>query len=90
MEHSGQSYFGIRLLDEDGEYVDLPVNGVGLFFGSKAAQNSGEGTYLLDISADGEWGEDSDDDHHPDEGVEDGVLQWPHGRLGCPGWDVAE
>jgi hypothetical protein len=55
MTHDGDSNFAIWLLDEDGDYVDLLVNEIGEFEGSKAVGITKSGIYLLDISADGVW-----------------------------------
>jgi hypothetical protein len=42
------------------------------------------------VPAHSEGSEHSDGDHHPGEGVERCVLQWPRGRLWRARWDVAE
>lgn len=55
MTHSGQSNFGIWLLDENGNNIELLVNEVGTFNGAKAVGINKKGTYILDISADGQW-----------------------------------
>lgn len=55
MKHTGQGNFGIWLLDSSGEKVELLVNEIGSFDGSKAIGISTSGIYILDISADGEW-----------------------------------
>ena len=55
MTHDGDGYFGIWLLDDEGDMIDLLVNEGGEFDGSKAVGISGGGIYLLDISADGNW-----------------------------------
>lgn len=54
MEHQGQGNFAVELLDESGEPVDLPANVIGSFNGSSAVGVT-DGTYLLDITADGPW-----------------------------------
>jgi len=55
MYHEGQSHFAIWLLDSKGKKVELLVNKLGNFDGSKAVHIEKAGTYLLDISADGNW-----------------------------------
>jgi len=55
MTHDGDSNFAIWLLDDEGNNVDLLVNKIGEFDGSKAVGISKGGIYLLDISADGNW-----------------------------------
>lgn len=55
MKHSGESNFSIFLLDADGGKVELLVNEVGLFDGSKAFRVPSDGDYVLDLSADGAW-----------------------------------
>jgi len=55
MTHDGKSNFAIKLLDSDGNMVDLLVNEIGNFNGSKAARIDQVGLYLLDIAADGNW-----------------------------------
>jgi len=55
MTHDGSSNFAITLLDENGQRVALLVNEIGSFDGSKAERIKIEGTYVLDISADGNW-----------------------------------
>lgn len=55
MTHDGQSNFAIWLLDDGGAQVDLLVNEIGSFSGSKAVQVPDDGNYLLDVTADGNW-----------------------------------
>lgn len=55
MTHKGSSNFAITLLDQNGQHVELLVNVVGSFDGSKAVGIANAGTYLLDVSADGPW-----------------------------------
>ena len=55
MTHDGDGYFGIWLLDDEGDRIDLLVNEGGEFDGSKAVGINKAGIYLLDISADGNW-----------------------------------
>jgi autonomous glycyl radical cofactor GrcA len=56
MTHDGDSNFAVWLLDDEGDKVELLVNEIGEFDGSKAVSISKGGIYLLDISADGNWG----------------------------------
>jgi hypothetical protein len=55
MKHSGESNFAIWLLDSNGNKVDLMVNEIGSFDGSKAEHITTAGDYVLDITADGPW-----------------------------------
>lgn len=55
MKHTGSSNFSVRLLDDQGELVDLLVNEIGSFDGQKALGIETAGDYLLDIAADGPW-----------------------------------
>ena len=55
MTHDGDSNFAVWLLDDEGDKVELLVNEIGEFDGSKAVSIRNSGIYLLDISADGNW-----------------------------------
>ncbi len=55
MTHDGSSNFAITLLDENGQRVELLVNEIGPFNGSKAVGITMSGTHILDIAADGAW-----------------------------------
>jgi len=55
MTHDGASNFIVWLLDANGEPVDLLVNEIGPFNGSKAAGIDVGRIYLLNITADGNW-----------------------------------
>ena len=55
MTHDGDSNFGVWLLDDEGDKVELLVNEIGEFDGSKAVGIKKQGDYILDISADGRW-----------------------------------
>jgi hypothetical protein len=55
MSHDGDSNFAVWLLDDEGDQIDLLVNEIGEFDGSKAVSISNGGIYLLDITADGNW-----------------------------------
>ena len=54
MTHDGDSNFIIWLLDDSGSRVDLLVNEIGQFDGSTAL-GIDPGSYILDITADGNW-----------------------------------
>lgn len=53
-EHSGSRNFIVRLLDEDGNLVELVVNEIGRYKG-KTFYQLPQGEYLLDVKADGKW-----------------------------------
>ena len=55
MTHDGDRNFIVWLLDDDGNQIDLLVNKIGEFDGSKAVSIRKGGNYLLSISADGNW-----------------------------------
>jgi hypothetical protein len=55
MEHTGISNFAVWILDDQGAKVDLLVNVIGSFNGSKAIGIDTPGIHLLDIQADGDW-----------------------------------
>jgi hypothetical protein len=55
MTHNGNSNFIIWLLDDEGNYLELLVNEIGGFDGAKAVGIQDGGSYLLGISADGDW-----------------------------------
>ena len=55
MTHSGNSNFIVYLLDTEGNKVELLVNKIGVFNGSKAIKINKAGDYLLDITAGGQW-----------------------------------
>ncbi|MBI2305363.1 MAG: hypothetical protein HYU86_11540 [Chloroflexi bacterium] len=55
MTHDGRRNFAIWLLDGNGERIELLVNTIGPFEGAKAIGIERPGTYVLDISADGNW-----------------------------------
>lgn len=55
MTHDGDSNFGVWLLDDEGDKIELLVNEIGEFDGSKAVGIKKQGDYILDISADGRW-----------------------------------
>ncbi|MCK4222094.1 MAG: PKD domain-containing protein, partial [Dehalococcoidia bacterium] len=55
LKHTGTSNFAVVLLDSQGDWVELLVNEIGSFDGSKAVSVDDSGIYLLDITADGNW-----------------------------------
>jgi len=55
MEHAGSANFIVLLLDDQGDWVELLVNEIGNFDGSKAIGIDAPGLHLLDIQADGDW-----------------------------------
>jgi hypothetical protein len=55
MSHSGSGHFAMVLYTAEGEYMNLLVNEIGSFDGSKAVSLPDSGNYLLDVSADGNW-----------------------------------
>jgi len=55
MKHDGTRNFAIVLYDTNGEYINLLVNTIGRFDGSKLSSINTKDEYLLDISADGNW-----------------------------------
>ncbi|NQV13385.1 MAG: hypothetical protein HQ530_03720 [Parcubacteria group bacterium] len=54
LTHSGTSNFSVTLLDKKGNYIELIVNEIGSFDGSKAVTLKDE-IYIFDVQADGEW-----------------------------------
>jgi hypothetical protein len=55
MKHDGSSNFIVWLIDDQGNKIELLANEIGSFEGSKAIGITNPGTYMLDISADGNW-----------------------------------
>lgn len=55
LQHNGNRNFIVWLLNDKGERQDLLVNVIGPFSGSKAIQVRADGSYLLDVAADGRW-----------------------------------
>ena len=55
MNHDGDRNFIVWLLNDEGDQIDLLVNKIGEFDGSKALCVTKQGDYILDISADGSW-----------------------------------
>lgn len=54
-KHSGNGFFGVTLLDQQGKLVDLVANEIGKADGSKATGIRDAGIYFLNIAADGDW-----------------------------------
>jgi PKD repeat protein len=52
---AGSANFIVLLLDDQGDWVELLVNEIGSFDGSKAIGIDASGLHLLDIQADGDW-----------------------------------
>lgn len=55
MTHNGEGNFAIELYDATGDYVDLLVNEVGPFDGSKVVTIDQAGLFILNITAGGRW-----------------------------------
>lgn len=54
MSHQGSSNFAVTVLDDQGQPVELLANVIGSFDGSKAFRAEG-GSFVLDVTADGNW-----------------------------------
>jgi len=55
MKNTGGSNFSIWLLNDEGDKIELLVNEIGSFDGSKAVKIKNQGNYLLDIASSGKW-----------------------------------
>jgi len=55
MTHNGSSNFIVNLLDSNGKQVGSLVNEIDSFNGGKAENIQESGTYILDVTADGNW-----------------------------------
>lgn len=55
LHHSGSNHFAVWLLDSQGNQIDLLANVLGTFEGSRAVGLERAGSYLFDVSADGQW-----------------------------------
>jgi len=55
MNHDGDRNFIVWLLNDEGDQIDILVNKIGEFDGSKAVGITKQGDYILDINADGSW-----------------------------------
>jgi hypothetical protein len=58
IQHQGSGNFTIWLVDRSGRKVDLLVNAVGEFSGSKAEEIANASEYHLAITSDGQWAVD--------------------------------
>lgn len=54
ISHNGERYFGVWLLDDQGERVDLLANEVGNYSGETSTSLT-PGRYFLEIEGDGQW-----------------------------------
>lgn len=54
ISHNGERYFGVWLLDNAGERVDLLANEVGNYNGETSTSLE-PGRYFLEIEGDGQW-----------------------------------
>ena len=55
MVHQGESNFIVDLLDDEGAEVGYLINEIGQYDASQAVQIPEDGTYLLNVEADGSW-----------------------------------
>jgi uncharacterized protein with GYD domain len=55
MAHQGESNFIVELLDDEGVEVSTLMNEIGQYDASQAVQIPEDGTYLLNVDADGAW-----------------------------------
>lgn len=55
ISHAGEGHFAIWLMDDAGNDIELLVNTIGSFDGSKAVKINKNGQYLLNVSAEGPW-----------------------------------
>lgn len=55
LTHQGKSNFAAVLYNKDGDYIDLLVNHIGDFNGSKVVPIKEKKEYIINISADGPW-----------------------------------
>jgi hypothetical protein len=53
--HEGRSNVQISLLTDQGKEIDMPVNQIGRYDGVQVVRVPKEGTYLLNVKADGKW-----------------------------------
>lgn len=53
--HDGERHFSVKLLDKDGEWVELLANTTGAATIYNLAEVEYSGPHMLEISADGEW-----------------------------------
>ncbi|NPV60011.1 MAG: hypothetical protein HPY75_10145 [Actinobacteria bacterium] len=55
MTHNGGANFAIQLYSSAGEYIDLLVNTIGSFNGTKVISLSNSGQYSMNVTASGKW-----------------------------------
>ncbi|MBN9387754.1 MAG: hypothetical protein J0I20_06885 [Chloroflexi bacterium] len=55
VNHTGQNYFGVKLLNESGDMVDLVANTIGPYKGTKFLEVPVTGKYLFEIQSEGNW-----------------------------------
>lgn len=55
MTHEGESNFAVTLLNEKGEYVELVVNEIGAYKGTRAYGEFEKGMHLFNVEASGSW-----------------------------------
>jgi len=55
LSHNGSANFIVTLMNRKGEWVDLLVNEIGSYSGSRAVRAPYAGIYWLGIEADGDW-----------------------------------
>ena len=53
--HNGSGYFGIKLLDAEGNNIDLVANAIGPVTGSKFIPIDTDGQYVFEVQADAAW-----------------------------------
>jgi hypothetical protein len=55
VNHTGQRYFGIKLLDENGNQIDLVANTVGPYKGTMFLEVPKTGKYFFEVQSEGNW-----------------------------------
>lgn len=55
LTHQGKSNFAAELYNKDGDYIDLLVNHIGDFSGSKVVPIKEKKEYIINVTADGLW-----------------------------------
>jgi lipopolysaccharide export LptBFGC system permease protein LptF len=55
ISHSGSRNFIIWLKDQSGKNIELLVNDIGSYNGQKTATLREDGTYILEVQANGNW-----------------------------------
>jgi hypothetical protein len=54
IHHNGKSNFAVKVLANDGDYIDLLVNDIGKYSGKRSITLS-PGDYVFEVIADGNW-----------------------------------